>query len=365
MASPFEDGDLYAELDGQARAERAELVRWLLDEGFDPQDIASAVNPMLLATNRVLGDDGVRISIEDVARRNGVSVDVVARLYQAVGLAQTPDAAAPVYSRADVEAVLPAAGLVEMGIELEHVILVVRLLMHGLTKASVAMRYGGLKTIVNPGVSEKELAEELSRLTAASRPLIDAMIKEISLLALRQSFETEAITFAERSSGRLPGARMINVAFADVVGFTRLGEELPLEELRSLVDGLVDITLDVVTAPVRFVKTIGDAVMLVSTDAVPLIGVVKSLLRSARESDLQLRSGIASGLAMSRAGDWYGSPVNLASRITDATPPGALWIADSTRDAIGDIVDFRFELAGVRRFRGVSNIARLFAVMDA
>src|SRR5438067_10674067 len=37
-----------------------------------------------------------------------------------------------------------------------------------------------------------------------------------------------------------------------------------------------------------------------------------------------MRAGIAAGPALNRGGDWYGSSVNLASRVTGAADPGAV-----------------------------------------
>ena len=65
--------------------------------------------------------------------------------------------------------------------------------------------------------------------------------------------------------------RPLAVGFADLVGFTRLGEELPPEELGRVAEQLVEIVQELVAPPVRMVKTIGDAVMLTSPDPVPLI----------------------------------------------------------------------------------------------
>ena len=82
--------------------------------------------------------------------------------------------------------------------------------------------------------------------------------------------ETESINANERAArrGALPGARMVAVAFADLVGFTRLGEEVPPEELERLAaNRLAEAAREVAVKPVRFIKTIGDAVMLVSAEA--------------------------------------------------------------------------------------------------
>jgi adenylate cyclase len=347
-------------LDGPVREEREELVRWLLDEDFGAGQIADAMSPMLLPTNRVLGDDGTLVSAQSVAESARVPVELVLRLHRAIGLADSGDPHSAVYPRADAEAVIPATSLIGLGIDAEQVALTVRLLVQGLTDAAMSMRYGGLKTILNPGTREIDLAKALERLAVEAKPFIEAMINEIAALTLRRSFETEAITLSERSAGHLPGGRSVVIAFADIVGFTQLAEDLPLEALGRIVDDLVDITHDVVTEPVRFVKSIGDAVMLVSPDAAKLMGVVVDLLESAAHRDLRLRAGIASGLAMSRAGDWYGSPVNIASRITDIAPPGEAWVAESAAVAAGQTSDVTLAFVALRKLRGVRDATRLF-----
>ena len=49
-----------------------------------------------------------------------------------------------------------------------------------------------------------------------------------------------------------------------------------------------------------------------------------------------MRAGLAHGPELlSRAGDWYGHPVNLASRITGIAYPGSVLVDESIRDAAG------------------------------
>lgn len=42
----------------------------------------------------------------------------------------------------------------------------------------------------------------------------------------------------------------------------------------------------------------------------------------------RLRAGVASGMVVSRAGDWFGSPVNMTSRVTGAARPGSVLVAE-------------------------------------
>jgi adenylate cyclase len=145
-----------------------------------------------------------------------------------------------------------------------------------------------------------------------------------------------------------------------------LGEALPPEELGELAGQLANITHDVVTEPVHFVKTIGDAVMLVSVDTKKLLDAVLQLMEAAAAHDLpRLRAGMAAGVAVTRAGDWYGSPVNIASRVTDAAPPGSVLVAESARVRIADAPGIAWSSGGARHLRGIPDEVRLFIARRA
>jgi adenylate cyclase len=117
---------------------------------------------------------------------------------------------------------------------------------------------------------------------------------------------------------------------------------------------------------VQFIKTIGDAVMFVSPDAAALLRAALELLASAEKQDLpQLRVGLAAGGAVRRAGDWFGSPVNLASRVTSAARPGTVLVAESARELIGDVDEFTWSFAGARHVKGIKDEVKLFRARAA
>jgi adenylate cyclase len=195
--------------------------------------------------------------------------------------------------------------------------------------------------------------------------LLGPMMEDMLFMQLRHMMETEAINAAERAAGKpLPGARKITVAFADLVGFTRLGEVVSPEELGQLAGRLAILARDMAVPPVRFIKTIGDAVMFVCPDPLPLLDVVVKLVDVVdTDNDFpRLRAGVASGMAVSRAGDWFGSPVNVASRVTGVARPGTVLVADSVWDVVGDGGQFDASFAGARRLKGIKNEVKLFRI---
>jgi len=364
VSGDFDDADGSGLGDGvvsRAREEREELVRWLLDRGFRLDQIRKSLSPMMLASNRIIGDDGTAVWAREVADSSGVPVELIQRLHLAAGLARADDPEETQHSRADAESVLPAAALVAFGFDPEQVALFVRLLVDGLTRVAVTMRQAGLQTLIRPGSTELELAAALEELALEVEPLLDPMINQLARLTLRRSLATEAVNAAERATGQLPEARPITVAFADMVGFTRLGETVPPQDLIRVAGRLAALTRSCIVEPVQLVKIIGDAVMLVSPNPEKLVSVVLDLLHSAACDDLPpLRAGVAFGQAVTRAGDWYGSPVNLANRVTGVAPAGAALITETTREAIGDSGGFSWSFETATRLRGIAGKVRLF-----
>jgi adenylate cyclase len=364
----LESSGLLDGLTGRTRVERAELIPWLLDQGVTVEQIRESFAPMLLSARQVLGDDGTYVSARQISEEVGLDLDQLNRFHRASGLPQVDDPDAPVFMRPDGDTAAHIKRFLELGIDPEQLLTVVRVLAEGLSNAAEVMRSAALGPVLYPGVTELEIAKGSQALVSMAAPLLGPMIQDMLLLQLRHAAETDAVNASERRAGApLPGARKVACAFADLVGFTRLGEELPPEGIELLANRLADLARDVVVAPVRLIKTIGDAVMFVSTDTAALVDVMLALI-DATEADAllpQLRVGVAYGPAVSRAGDWFGSPVNLASRVTSAARPGSALVSESAREQIGDDARFRWSYAGDRRLRGIRDDVDLFRVRRA
>ena len=363
----FEALGLLDGLEGDARQERVDLIVWLLDRGFELDHIRGSVGaPLNLPSSRVIGDDGTCVSAREICQSAGIELAFLQRIHRAIGLPRIDDPDAPNLSRADGEAAAQARVILDLGIDPEDVIAVLRVMSESLGHTAAVMREAALKSILKPGATEIEVAEAIEVLALRAAPTFGPMMEALLRLELRRSFAIEAVTAAERAAGILPGARPVTVCFADLTGFTMLGEALPPEDLERVANRLAELAHDVSSVPVRFVKSIGDAVMLVSFEPTPLVDVVLDLADEAAANDLPpLRIGIASGCAVSRAGDWFGSPVNVASRVTAAAGPGAVLATASTRDAIGTAGDFEWSSIGARQLRGVSGEVKLFRVQRA
>jgi adenylate cyclase len=72
---------------------------------------------------------------------------------------------------------------------------------------------------------------------------------------------------------------------------------------------------------------------------------------------------VASGEALQRAGDYYGRPVNLASRLTSFARRGSVVASKKVHDAVPD--DYAWSFAGTRRFKGVGDDVPVYRVRPA
>jgi len=108
--------------------------------------------------------------------------------------------------------------------------------------------------------------------------------------------------------------------------------------------------------------------MLVSTEPRALLDATLDLVEAADEQGEefpQLRAGIAHGEALARAGDWFGRPVNLASRITNRARPGSVLVTEEFRNALGEDGYQWTRLPGRHRLKGISGEIELYRVRRA
>jgi adenylate cyclase len=358
----FESEGLLDGLEGEQRAERLALLRYLAADGVPLTELQRATASgtiMFLPAERVIGGRA-RYTAAEIAQRGEVPEDFLIAVRRAMGLPiAAPEEAA--YTEADLEAVRMRHVAHAAGISDEEILDLMRTLGRGLSQAAETMRTLTMRLVLEPGVSEHELAQRYAYAASQLSPMLGPLVTNLLNLHLRQMAQSEAINAAERSGGQLAGSREITVCFADLVGFTRLGEEVPPDELGRLAVHLEALASEVAVPPVRLIKTIGDAAMLTALEPEPLLDAALSLLDAAEaeaEDFPQLRAGIAIGPALSRAGDWFGRPVNLASRITQIARPGSLLAEREVRESAREA--YRWSYAGERRLRGIREPVPLF-----
>ena len=354
----FEAEGLLDGLSGKAREARLGLLEDLAEDGVPLEELKRAVEEdrlVLLPVERVFEEGTERYTAQEIAACAGLEDDFLVRLMRALG-APIPAGEERVYGEADLEAAKRAKLFLDAGLPEDGVLDTSRII--GISMANLADANRDLvgEVFTEPGVDERELAQRYAAAAQTMSPLLGETLLHAYRIHLREAIRQAVISEAELAEGRLSGSDEVTIAFADLVGFTRLGESLEIEQIGELTGRLFTLASEAARPPVRLVKMIGDAAMFSSREAVPLLDSVLSLVDAAGHEELpSLRAGVAHGQALSRGGDWYGRPVNLAARITGFARPDTVVVAQDVMDAVesADENDFRFSFAGRRRFKGI------------
>jgi adenylate cyclase len=332
----FRAAGLLEGLDDGAREARLALLNDLAAEGVSLDEMQQALAERrlgLLPVDRALAPRP-QYTADEVAKRAGLPAELLLKMRQAAGIAvPAPDERA--FDDQDVEAARAFARLREWGIPDEGLLEVTRVLGAGIAQTAEAMRMTMARTLLRSG-DERELAARNADAARELLPLMTPLMEYTLRLHIRDQVRNQQFGTLELAEGTSPALRHVFVGFVDMVGFTRLGERVETDELGTLITRLTDMALEAARQPVRLVKTVGDAAMLVAPVAAPLVETALTLVeRAGTEGAIfpRLRAGLAGGVAVSRGGDWYGRPVNLASRVTAVARPGSVLATKEVRDA--------------------------------
>jgi adenylate cyclase len=359
----LEAAGLLAGLSGRERDERIEFATELLREGFSIEELKDAVSRGrlgLLPVDRVLQRGEARFTSPELAERSGMPLELLERLQRALGL-PVLDVSETALSDADLEAAQAVGRFHGAGLEPEALVQISQVLGSTMARLGNTLREVVGEALLQPGDSERSVGLRWAHAVEELVPMLTPLLGYVLSVHLKEQIANDILSHEELASGRFEGVREVSVCFADLVGFTRLGERVPPGDLSRAERQLTELALDCAPAPVKLVKTIGDAVMLVSPEPRPLLDTALRLVeRVEREGEAMpaLRAGMASGDAVSQRGDWFGAPVNLASRLTDVARPGSVLATRELRDALHD--EFAWSFAGRRRLRGLRRELELY-----
>jgi adenylate cyclase len=359
----FEAEGLLAGVEGEARQARLELLERLADEGVPLEELREAVEGgrlVLLPVERALAGDGVRYTPREVAEKVGIDLEVLQRTSAAFGVPY-PDPDERSVTEADLEAAKRIKSFYDIGLPEEGMMQVARTVGMATARIAEANRELVTRTLMQPGDTERDLALRFAAAAEHMLPLFEPTLSYAFRAHMLEQIRRDVIGATELAAGQPGTATAITVCFADLVGFTKLGEQVETEELGLIASRLDELATSVAQPPVRLVKLIGDAAMLVSTDAAAMAEAGLRMVEAADEEGDEfprLRAGIAHGSVHVQAGDYYGRPVNLASRLTAIAKPGSVLLDPAAKAAAGD--DFTYSYAGEKRLKGFDSRTKLY-----
>jgi adenylate cyclase len=353
-----------AAVDQKQDQARTALLARLRELGEDDETLAEVEREGRLATFAVeLALGGARKhTLTHVAREAGVSPQFLRRLMQANGR----PAAAPrerAYTDEDIALVKRIRFFIDAGIPRDGVLEIARVAGHSMLQTAEAVRRTATSRLMQPGDTDLTLALRYVHAAEALGPEMAAVLDSLFRAQLRDGVRGDLVAEAELDAGRLAGTREVTVAFADLVGYTKLGEHVPTAELGQIATRLAELATASMVRPTQLVKTIGDAVMLVSWDVGPMLETIRKLIAAADaegEGFPRLRVGLAYGPAIPRGGDWFGTTVNLASRLTDVGKPGRVYADEAVVEKAGEGYDWKRSRR--RNLKGIDGRTRVYSL---
>jgi len=326
----------------------------LLARGVPEDEIARAEREgtvLELAVDRILVGQP-RYTSQDIAQRAEMDIEILRRLWRALGFTDTEDR---IFTDADLDALgwvrrYNDEGLADLRVTTQ-LTRVVGSSLARIAEAQVGVLFDRLDDVTSSGLSRE----------AADEALIDLLEEQMPQWAetfayVHRRHLAAALQRAEAArAGRIDHVTH-TVGFADLVGFTVLSQQLDEAELADVVDRFESLAFDIVgRLGGRVVKMIGDEVMFVADDVVAAAEVALTLSETyAHDETLSdVRVGLARGAAIVREGDFFGPAVNLASRLVNIAYSGSVVTDEVVHEALAGDERFAWKSMRPRRLKGI------------
>ena len=322
-------------------------------------DLAARVERALLGRPASMGR-------REVSEGAGVEPVTARRFWHAMGFQNVEDDDA-MFTEADLQALRRVAAIITQGHVTEELALgMTRALARTADRLAVWQTQLVAESLTSPFSDELEGRDSRSvpapPIAAHAAQLLVSISDDIEplLVYVWRRHLTNAIARmladADPAVSSDPSAPIRVVGFADLVSFTSFVRRMSERQLARLVQRFELLASDVITEHGgRVIKTVGDEVLFVHTDAAAASAIALDLVDAMAEDELlpPVRVGLAHGRVVSRLGDVFGMTVNKASRITAVTPSGHVYVDENMAKVLRSVSGFAAIERRRRMLRGI------------
>jgi len=159
--------------------------------------------------------------------------------------------------------------------------------------------------------------------------------------------------------------RNMAILMADLSGYTALTERHGPYSAADLIDKYIEIVKNCLVGDSELHERTGDEVMIVSTSADFLLATAIMINQNSSKEDnfLQVHGGMHYGKILKRNNSYFGTAINLASRIASEASPGSIWCSGAFYDALQNKTLSSFQLKGNYNFKNLSEESQLFELV--
>lgn len=363
-----EDG--VVQLDGEqwtnAAVAHAIQVARLRDRGHSLEEIKKAMSEGRLATalvEELLRSDGGMVDLKTAAKQTGLEPALIERIWTSIGI---PPGSPEMVDSDDLEALHKVAQILAAGFPLVALLQLMRVYGQNLRQIADAethlVHMYVHEPLIKEGVPGHEMAEEMEGLVGDVLPLTTPLMDFVHRKFLGYYIEQDVVGHMEDDPDTEELGRLkVAIGFADLAGFTRFTEEAGEDEALDVVERFIRQVEESMPDEARVVKTIGDEVMVVCNDPLSLTQWAVDFQKRFKERPLP-RIGMHYGATIYRDGDYFGSEVNLAARITARALAGEVLASKPLKESCLTDEGLKFNPIGKVGLKGFSKLIPLYTV---
>lgn len=148
----------------------------------------------------------------------------------------------------------------------------------------------------------------------------------------------------------------IAILMADLSGYTALTETHGAVAAADLIDKYIGIVEKCLIGDSHLHERTGDEIMVVSSSPDFLLATALMIGEHTSKEDnfLRVHGGLHYGKVLQRGKSYFGSAINLTSRIASKARAGSVWCSDEFVNALSDKSVFPLTSRGIQVFKNVS-----------
>jgi len=158
----------------------------------------------------------------------------------------------------------------------------------------------------------------------------------------------------------------IAILIADLSGYTALTETHGSVAAADLIDKYIEIVKTCLVGDSQLHERTGDEIMVVSSSPDFLIATALMIgsKTSNEENFLQVHGGLHYGKVLKRSNSYFGSALNLTSRIAAKANAGTYWCSDDFVNALSNTSMFPLTSQGNHLFKNISEEKEVFELSN-
>ena len=295
-----------------------------------------------------------RYTAPELTAQAGLELSFGRRVMRALGLPHVPDDQVEFDDR-DLEVARMLRFLLDQGYQEDDIVTIARTYGYALSRVAFAEVRLFSQTFLDPLVEQGLNPDELDRrLDEVVPPMLDLLDVQLQTIHRRHL----AVALQQLSASKRTGSgELLAAGFADLVGFSRLSNDIEGDDLEDLIAQFETMVVErCVDAGAQVVKVLGDAVMFVASSADAAVTAARAVVEGAAANpDLpEARAGLDFGEVRALGGDYFGRPINVAARLTGFARAGTVVVSDQLLTALqGDLGSTSI---GRTRLKGVGTV---------